>query len=107
MTSGTATVANVTPSALAVAFTVAVPGSAGAVYSPAAVIVPPPSVTDHVTIVSDVPLTDAVNCRVAPVSSTPDEPLMTTWMGGGGGVLLALPPPQPPQLAMRTGRATR
>src|ERR1700683_3414427 len=107
MTIGTATVVNALPSASAVAFTVSGPGSGGAVYSPAAVIVPPPSVTDHVTFVSDVPLTDAMNCRVAPESSTPDGPLMTTSMGGGEEVLLAPSPPPPPQLALRTARAAQ
>src|ERR1700691_4379088 len=101
MTTGTATVAYVVPSACAVAFTVYVPGSAGAEYSPAAVMAPPLlSVTDHATIMSDVPLTDAVNCRVAPVSSTPDGPLMTTLIEGTGALLEPPPPPPHPTRTM-------
>src|ERR1700722_12949454 len=96
MTTGTATVANAVPSACAVAFPVYVLGSAGAEYSPAAVIVPPAlSGIDHVTVVSGVPLTVAVNCRMPPVSSTPDGPLIVPLIDGGGA-LPELPEPLHP-----------
>ena len=57
--------ADLVVSASLVTLTVNVPAVLGAVYRPAVVIVPP--VVDHVTAVSDVPVTLAVNCCVAAV----------------------------------------
>ncbi len=48
-------------SATLVAAIVAAPADIGAVYSPELEIVPPPLVTDHVTLVFVVPVTVAVN----------------------------------------------
>jgi hypothetical protein len=61
MTTGTGTMADAVLSAWDVALTVYVPGTAGAVYTPAVDIAPPPfSTTDQVTDLFEAPLTDAL-----------------------------------------------
>jgi hypothetical protein len=54
----------------------------GAVYKPAAVIVP--AVADHVTAVLAVPVTVAPNCRLAPSASEVFDGFTVTVIGGGG-----------------------
>ena len=53
-------------------------------YSPVLEIVPP--VADQVTAVLLVPVTVAVNCRVAPVCMDAEVGLMLTTTGGGTAV---------------------
>jgi hypothetical protein len=77
---------------------------AGAVYTPAALIVPtvefPPLMpfTLHVTAVFDVPETVAVNGCCAPSNTFTDRgDIVTVMVGGGGG---EPPPPPPPHPAI-------
>jgi hypothetical protein len=85
-------------SATLVAITVWLPAWAGAVYNPAAAIVPtlefPPVTesTDHVTAVFEVPCTVAVNCACPPTGRLTDDWLSVTLTSGGVGVEVDLPP---------------
>jgi len=61
----TLAVADFVESAALVALTVYVPAVLGAVYSPVGEMLPP--FTDQVTLVLELPVTVALNCKVAPV----------------------------------------
>ena len=75
----TAADADLVVSATLVAVTVKVPVEFGAVNSPAVLMVPP--VVLHVTAVSELPVTVAANCCVAPVNTLADVGLIVTETG--------------------------
>src|SRR5712671_6589969 len=98
ITTGTETVAESLGLACALAFTVNVPGSAGAVYVPSCAMLPPsPSTIDQRILWLVVLLTVALKTRESPVCITLDAPVMvtTTAGSGGGGSGAEPPPPQP------------
>lgn len=88
-------------SAALVAVTVCVPAADGAVYKPAALIVPvvelPPLAlsTAHVTAVLLEPETVAVNCVVSLTPTFTEDWFNVTATVAGGGVDELLVPPQP------------
>lgn len=99
---------------VAVICTVAVAGrSAGAVYTPAVVIVPaaefPPAMlpTLQLTLVSAVFVTAAVKVNWFPSTTEPLAGATVTTKGGGGGGATAPPPPQPSVHAPTARRAMR
>jgi hypothetical protein len=81
-----------------VAITVWLPAWDGAVYNPAAAMVPtlefPPVTesTDHATAVFEVPCTVAVNCACPPTGRLTDDRLSVTLTAVGVGVGVDLPP---------------
>jgi hypothetical protein len=93
-----AEVAFLVVSATLVAITVWLPASDGAVYNPAAAMVPtlefPPVTesTDHVTAVFELPCTVAANCACPPTGRLTDEWLSVTLTSGGVGAGVDLPP---------------
>src|SRR5882672_6991877 len=98
ITTGTEAVAESLGLACALAFTVNVPGRAGAVYVPSCAMLPPAvPTTDQVTFWLLLLLTDALKTRESPVCITLDAPVMvTTTVGSGGGGSAAEPPPPQP-----------
>src|SRR3984885_1323335 len=86
-----------------VAITVWLPAWDGAVYNPAAAMVPtlefPPVTesTDHATAVFEVPCTVAVNCACPPTGRLTDDWLSVTLTSGGVGVGVGVGVDLPPQ----------
>jgi hypothetical protein len=66
-----------------VAVTAKVPAALPAEYRPLEEIVPP--VADQVTLVFELPVTEAENCCVAPVSTAADVGAIVTVTTGGAG----------------------
>lgn len=93
------------PSARLVATTVQVAATAGAVYTPAVVIVPQPAPgTDQVTEVSAAFVTVAVNATVPPAATDAVRGETATATGGGGATTVTVPWPLTPGTARLVAR---